>query len=38
MYITNYNNKQALTLKEITKIKIAAKEWHKLYNLYKYKD
>lgn len=26
------NNKQTLTLKEITKVKIAAKEW---YNLYK---
>lgn len=38
MYTTNHNNKQTLTLKEITKIKIATKEWYKLYNLYKYKD
>lgn len=35
MFTTNYNNKQTLTLKEITKIKIAVKEWHKLYNPYK---
>lgn len=35
MYTTNHNNKQALTLKEITKIKIAAKEWQKLCNPYK---
>ena len=35
MYTTNCNNKQTLTLKEITKIKIAAKEWRKLCTPYK---
>ena len=29
---TAYNNKQTLTLKKITEIKIAAKEWHKICN------